>query len=136
MKSNLSIRPARQRARVALLTLLLAGLGGACTAPPPTPAPTPEDHARAFRQHRDLADLQGLLPALALGAPRKAVESLLGAPDYCPTDQQCYYASKAKNPVGITYGLVVDYEVLNPFPNRQTPPPGTLQSVSLMAIAE
>jgi hypothetical protein len=96
----------------------------------------PAAHADAFRRTRSLHDLQALLPLLELGLPRERIEQILGTPDYCPTDNQCYYGSDSANAVGVPYGLVVDYEVLSPYEEKETPSPGKLESFSLMAIGE
>jgi hypothetical protein len=93
-------------------------------------------HAATFRETRRLRDLQALLPALELGLPRARVEQILGKADYCPTEHQCYYASDSRNAVGVPYGLVVDYQVLSTRQDQETPPPGRLESLSLMAIGE
>ena len=94
------------------------------------------DAAARYRARHDFSSLQRSLPELWLGRPRVEVEALLGEPTYCPVpEEQCYYASDARNAAGVTLTLVVEYRTWRP-DQTETTRSDRLEAISLGPIAE
>jgi hypothetical protein len=67
-----------------------------------------------YKSHRDYASLEVLFRQLRKGIKRAEVERLLGSPDYCPSESQCYYSSDRRGPLDdsgrlATVGIIVEY---------------------------
>lgn len=76
-----------------------------------------------YRAHHDYVSLELLSRLLKKGMPKKQVQSLLGAPDYSPTDGQDYYSSDREEH-GSSVGLILNYQS------------GRLDTFNLMPIGE
>ncbi|NOX92082.1 MAG: hypothetical protein GXP18_06440 [Gammaproteobacteria bacterium] len=73
-----------------------------------------EEASAKYKNNRDYESLQIIHEHLAFGIERKAIENLLGEPDYSPTDGLYYYSSSQRvfieNQNRYTSpGLIVDY---------------------------
>jgi outer membrane protein assembly factor BamE (lipoprotein component of BamABCDE complex) len=105
--------PAPFLARLAVLLVLAASCAGAL-----------ERASRRYKQDRDDASLETIVRSLHTGMSKTEVESLLGPPDYSPTDGQYNYSSSARNRI-----LVVDYRLDTRVTDR-------LQQFDLMTTGE
>lgn len=92
------------------LSFLLVGCGSSRSA---------GDH---YRAHGDYRSLHAVSRHLAVGMPESEIESLLGEPEYWPTESQCYYGSDRRVPMdpilNATYTLVIEYTRQNESPGR------------------
>jgi len=96
------------------------------------------DAKQSYRQHRDLESLEALIGGLRLGMPEGAVRALLGEPDMCPVEGQCYYSSDKHDQRGYTMTLVVEYryDVLSPTGELDSVVSHRLEHYSLGPIGE
>ncbi|HHJ17497.1 MAG TPA: hypothetical protein ENJ80_12445 [Gammaproteobacteria bacterium] len=112
-------------------SMILAALLTACSV-----SSSPLDKAsEKYRSDRDYKSLQIIYEHLSVGITRNDVESLLGEPDYSPTDGLYYYSSdqrvflKDQNRY-TSPGLVVDYR------DKRDVPTETLQRFQLRNVGE
>jgi hypothetical protein len=91
------------------LSLALAATAFACTGYRVEMPSSLSAASRSYREHRDVESLQVLMGSLRVGMPEDAVKAVLGEPDTCPTEGQCYYGSEKRDRLGRPYTLVVEY---------------------------
>lgn len=87
-----------------------------------------------YRENRDYSSLELLSRSLTVSMQRSAVENLLGEPDYCPFEGQCYYSSDRMEAINDEFegvmSLVVEYR------DTSGTVTSTLQSFSFLPVGE
>jgi len=76
---------------------------------------------QSYKTNRDYTSLQLIYKKLSNGLSRTEVDSLLGKPDYSPTEGQYYYLSDQKVPpeknmesdLTVPVGIVIDFRDKN-----------------------
>jgi hypothetical protein len=101
-------RPAPYALSIALLATTTLQIAGCCIHRLALPASL-DVAAKSYRARRDLESLQALIGGLRIGMPEWEVIALLGKPDYCPIEGQCYYSSDKQDHQGFPITLVVEF---------------------------